>query len=378
MSEMRIIPTPRNVDIAVTGKCNLACSYCFFADEMAGRSDLPTDRWLAFFDELGRLKVMTACLTGGEVFTRRDLFELIDGLTANHLRYQILTNGTLITEKTLAQFELGNRRKRLNSIQVSIDGSKADIHDKSRPNSFSLAVNALKLLLAAKFPVTVRVTVNRYNLDNLEAIAYFLLEDVGLPAFGTNDAFPCGATDRTEQDVTLSSEQKQKASRILLDLTKRYNGRISANAGPLAFGRELEKIKAAQAKGITNMPGRGKLASCGGAFSQIAILHDGTIVPCHNLSTLRLGTIGEDNLQDIWLRHPTMQALRRRQEIPLSSLETCRDCPYQGFCAGGCPGGAVFHYGELNARNPMDCLRVYLGEDPFFELPKRAEKSIVK
>lgn len=378
MSGMHITLTPRDVDIAITGRCNLACSYCFFADEMIGRKDLPTNRWLAFFEELGRLKVMTVCLTGGEVFAHRNLFELIDGITSHHMRYQLLTNGTLITEKTLAKFEAGKRRQRLNSIQVSIDGSQAEVHDKSRPNSFKKAVRGLKLLLDAKYPVAVRVTINRYNVDNLEDIARFLLEEIGLPSFSTNDAFPCGATDRTKQDITLNLDQKQEATRVLLDLAERYHGRISANAGPLAVGREFEKIKAVLAKGGTDLPDHGCLNSCNGVFSKLAVLHDGTIVPCHNLSTLHLGTIGIDDLQKVWLEHPMLLALRRRQQIPLSSLDTCRDCRYQGFCSGGCPGGAVFYYGKQNARNPMDCLRVLMGQDPFFKLSNDINKGIIK
>jgi MoaA/NifB/PqqE/SkfB family radical SAM enzyme len=112
----------QNINIALTGRCNLRCKYCFYADEMTALRDLPTDKWLAFFEELGRLKVMDVTLTGGEVFTRRDLFELIDGVVANRMRYTLLSNGTLIDEKMLAKFEEGKRRLRLNSIQISIDG----------------------------------------------------------------------------------------------------------------------------------------------------------------------------------------------------------------------------------------------------------------
>jgi len=372
---MNVIASPRHVDLAVTGKCNLSCSYCFFADEMVGRSDLPTERWLDLFAELGRLKVMTVCLTGGEVFMRRDLFTLIDGVIANRMRYQMLTNGTLINDKVLAQFERGKRRQRMNSIQVSIDGASASTHDKSRPDSFQRAVKGLKLLLAADYPVTVRVTVNRFNFGELEDIARFLLEEIGLPSFSTNDAFPCGATNREGKAVTLNANQKREAMRVLMALEKRYPGRIIANAGPLSTGRELARIQAAKARGIERFPGRGTLSGCGGALTQMAVLHDGAMVPCHNLSTLVMGTIGRDRIQDVWIHHPTMRALRMRRNIPLSSLDTCRDCPYQGYCAGGCPGGALYHYGTINARNPVDCLRVQLGEDPHFQLPERVDSG---
>jgi SynChlorMet cassette radical SAM/SPASM protein ScmE len=368
MSELHVMPAPRHVDIAITGRCNLACRYCFYADEMVARSDLPTERWLAFFEELGRLGVMTVCLTGGEVFTRPDLFELIDGIIANRMRYQILSNGTLITEKVLSQFEVGKRRLRLDSIQVSVDGSRAEIHDRSRPNSFARVVRGLRLLTEANFPVTVRVTVNCYNVDDLENTARLLLEEIGLPGFSTNDAYACGATNRAEQGIMLSPTQRQKAMQMLTQLVARYDGRISAQAGPLALAREFERIETALAAGQTGFPGRGTLCGCGGVFSKIAILHDGTIVPCHNLSTLRLGSIGVDDLRQVWLEHPLLNAVRQRQEIPLNSLDTCRGCAYQGFCTGGCPGGAVFLVGELNARNPLDCYRVLKGEDPYYTL----------
>lgn len=70
---------------------------------------------------------------GGEVFTRPGLFELIDGVIANRIRYNLLTKGTLITEEFLSQFEHSKRRLGLNSTQVSIDGSCVEVHNLSRP-----------------------------------------------------------------------------------------------------------------------------------------------------------------------------------------------------------------------------------------------------
>jgi len=361
MNELHVMPSPKKVDIAITGKCNLACQYCFYADEMVGRTNLPTERWLAFFDELGRLGVMTVCLTGGEVFTRPDLFELIDGVIANHMRYELLTNGTLITKKVLEKFEIGKRRLRMNSIQVSIDGSSTDVHDRSRPKSFERALRGLRLLKDAGYPVTARVTINRFNVDDLENVAHLLLEEVGLPSFGTNEAYACGATVRSDDDLLLTPAQRLKAMDILTKLNQQYNGRINAQAGPLALARQLKTIKQAVESGKKSLPGCGVLGACGGVWSQMAVLHDGTLVPCHNLSTFHLGMIGKDDLQQVWLEHPVMKNLRQRPQIPLSDLEVCRDCSYQGFCSGGCPGSVYFSTGKLNAYDPTSCIKVLLG-----------------
>ena len=364
----KVIGAPQSVDIAITGRCNLGCKYCFYADEMVALRDLPTERWLRFFAELGDLAVQRVTLTGGEVFTRPDLFDLIDGVIASRMRYGLLTNGTLVTEKVLAQFEHGKRRLRMDSIQISIDGSRAEIHDKTRPGSFDRAIRGLRLLVEAGFPMTVRVTITRHNVDDLENIAHLLLEDVGLKSFSTNEAYACGIVERQEDNIILTPAQRRQAMQVLTGLVAHYDGRIGASAGPLALARESERIEAALARGETGFPGRGTLCGCGGMWSKLAVLHDGAIVPCHNLSELALGVIGEDDFQQVWLSHPTMVMLRQRRDIPLQALETCRDCTYQGFCTGGCPQGAIFHTGELNARNPMNCYRVFKGEDSYYVL----------
>ena len=146
---------PGDFDISLTGKCNLHCDYCFYAHEMHDRPDLSKEEWFTFFDELGRLGVRTLTLSGGEVFVRKDFFELLDYIIEKRMRYSILSNGTLIDERMISRLEEKKRRLRLNSIQVSIDGSCAEIHDKSRgEGSFKKAIRGLRLLKEAGFPVT--------------------------------------------------------------------------------------------------------------------------------------------------------------------------------------------------------------------------------
>ena len=105
--------SPRNITIAITGKCNLACKHCFYADEMRKNDDLPTDRWLAFIKECGDANVMTIGLTGGEPFLRNDIFEIIDAIVKNRMRFTILTNGTLVTEEIAKQIGRASCRERV-------------------------------------------------------------------------------------------------------------------------------------------------------------------------------------------------------------------------------------------------------------------------
>lgn len=353
-------PAPKNLELSLTGRCNLQCQYCFYADEMAALSDLPTERWLTFFGEVGKLAVQRVTLSGGEVFTRPDLFELIDGIIENKMRYSILSNGTLISEDTLREFAVGKRRLRLDSIQVSIDGSRAEVHDLSRPpNSFHRALRGLRLLVHAGFPVTVRVTINHHNVDDLENIALLLIDDVGLGGFSTNEAEQMGTARCHGQDVVLTEAERRQAMEALQAINERYGGRIGAQAGPLSRARHFAEIEERMARGETEMPGRGTLCSCGGVFQKMAVLHDGTMVPCNLLPKLTMGVIGINPLQEAWQHHPSINLVRQRRQIPLRSLPTCHDCDYAGFCAGGCPASVMSKYGRLNVIDPVVCYRAY-------------------
>ncbi len=360
-----LIASPRSVDIAITGRCNLKCQYCYYADEMVSLSDLPTEKWLSFFEQLGALGIMRVCITGGEPFTRRDLFELIDGVTANRMRYNILSNGTLITEKILAKFdEKESRRRRLDFIQVSIDGSTAEVHNLSRPNSFDRAIRAVRLLHGAGFPVVVRITINRHNIHDLENTVALLLDDIGLPSIGTNEAAPIGAGCENQEHVALSAEERLEAMEIMKRLNARYPGRLQANAGPQAKNQAYAEMEHARATGEkTKRWKMGYLTGCGCVFSNISILHDGTIVPCHILHSLHIGNVATtDSLQTVWHENPVLESMRARREIPMSQVEGCEDCEWNAYCNGSCPGNAYELYGDLNRANPQDCYRRFLFE----------------
>lgn len=328
---------------------------------MIALADLPTDRWLNFFTELGELAVQRVTLSGGEVFTRPDLFQLIDALIDNKMRYSILTNGTLISEKTITAFSVGKRRLRLGSIQVSIDGSCAAVHNKSRPpDSFDRALRGLRLLQNAGLPVTVRVTINHHNVDDLENIAALLLDGLGLPGFSTNEAEQMGTARCYGQNVVLTEKERRRSRAILTTLNRRYANRISAAAGPLAVANHFADIEKRLARGETAMTGRGTLSSCGGVFSKMAVLHDGTMVPCNLLPTLTMGVIGTTSLQEAWLHHSSINMVRQRYQIPLKSLPGCGDCEYTGFCAGGCPAGVLAKGATLHETDPKTCYRLHL------------------
>jgi len=353
--------SPSSLEVAITGKCNLRCLYCFhFTSAMDVPEDLPAAAWLTLFEELNRLAVLRLTIEGGEPFIRPDFPEILEGVVKNRMRFNILSNGTLITDE-LAAFLAATRR--CDSVQVSIDGSNPATHDACRgQGNFSKALQGIENLKRHNVPVMVRVTINRYNLEDLPSVARLLLEEVGLPGFSTNSADYMGVCRSQADKIQLSAADRSRAMALLWELGERYPGRISANAGPLAEARDWGKIVQDSSAGREPASGRGHLTSCGGAWSRLGVRCDGVIVPCLLMSHLELGRINQDDLGAIWRHHPELTRLRERYLIPLSDFSFCRECDYLPYCAGGCPAVAYTRTGQDSHPNPDSCLKRFLDE----------------
>lgn len=351
--------TPRNVTLEITSRCNLRCRYCYFFNNSAVEyRDLPTDEWLTFFDEMGSLGVMTVNLAGGEPFIREDLPALIDGLVRNRMRFSFLTNGALINDEIAGMIA---RTGRCDHAQVSVDGSCAEVHDSCRgKGSFEGALRGIRILRRHGIGVPVRVTIHRHNVHDLENIARFLLEDLGLPDFSTNAAGYLGTCCKNAGELLLNIEERKEAIATLLRLTAKYAGRISANAGPLTDGRMWSRMEQARKQGAPAFPNGGHLTGCGCPTHKITVRADGVIVPCNMLAHIELGRVNRDSLATVWRDSPALNQLRNRHTIPLTRFEYCAGCSYTPYCTGNCPGLAYTLTGKVDHPSPDACLRLFL------------------
>ncbi len=357
-----IADAPTGLDLSLTKNCNLRCPYCFYDHIMEDYSDLDLNTWKKHFLEFKSLSVRTLSLTGGEVFTRSDIWELIDSIIECRMRYSILSNGTLIDSSVIDRFGEGRRRLRMDSIQVSVDGSCAGIHDKIRgPGAFEAVMRGLKLLVENNFPCIVRVTINKFNVLDLPNIARLLLDEVGLPSFSTNDAVPIGAGCDNRLQIGLTAEQKLQAMEILHQLNDLYGNRITSTAGPVALWTYYRNMERAVRDGKD--PGdhmMGYLTACGCIFQRLAVHHDGSITPCHMMPDLVIGKLGQDSIPNIWKSHPVLKAMRKRSEIHVADIPFCADCEWNEVCNGSCPAIPYQMTGDLNTGNLHDCYRLFL------------------
>jgi len=357
----QVMRTPRSVDLEITSRCNLRCRYCYFFDnqEVTYR-DLPTDEWLRFIAELGDCGVMNVCLAGGEAFIRKDLPQLIEAIVKNRMRFSILSNGSLVDD-SIASFIADT--KRCDYVQVSIDGSRAEVHDICRgKGSFAGAVRGIRTLQKHNVPVTVRTTLHHHNIDDLENTARFLLEELGLQGFSTNAAGYIGSCRKNSRDLLLTVEDRQAAMLKLVRLNLRYDGRITAQAGPLADAEFWTHMEAARRQKAPAFDNGGRLTGCGCTHDSIAVRADGTIVPCSILAHLELGRINRDSLLEVWQKNQALNSLRRRHHIRLADFDYCSDCGYLDYCTGNCPGLGYAMTGQVNFPSPDACLKRFLAD----------------
>ena len=117
------VPSLRYILLNITTKCNLACRHCYLGREGAEEIGLDTfEKAVSQFEDMGGLKLM---ISGGEPLVHSDFFTLMEILPSYELRVVLLSNGTLIDEKTARK--LANY---VDEVQVSIDGTGS--HDLIR------------------------------------------------------------------------------------------------------------------------------------------------------------------------------------------------------------------------------------------------------
>src|SRR5579859_7525173 len=109
--------------------CNLSCSYCVAESYVgADRRGLDTAQVRRLIDEAAALSLHDLFLTGGEPFILHDIFSMLAyGLERMH-HVTVLSNGILLKGNRLEQLAALPHRERL-TIQISLDGSRADLHD---------------------------------------------------------------------------------------------------------------------------------------------------------------------------------------------------------------------------------------------------------
>lgn len=307
-----------------TLRCNLSCHHCgsdCVKDDSTEGAEIPAQR---VKDEL--IKVAAACdpseitfaIIGGEPLVRLD--DLVDvGAFAADLGFfwGITTNGTLLTDQTIAKLKAAN----LKTISVSVDGIETD-HNQLRnsPHAYRKTIAGIRRLLADPFyeKLDVICCVSRININHLDVFLEDMVK-IGIPVVRFTPIFAHGRGG-DNSDLLLSNEELKSLLEFIA-VQRETNAAIGVTLSEEGYyGPEWEcRI-------------RDSLHYCGSGITVGTILHDGRVTGCPSVSReLVEGSLHEHSFLDLWQNG--FKAYRHDKKEMFD--QQCGSCEHWILCEGG-------------------------------------------
>jgi MoaA/NifB/PqqE/SkfB family radical SAM enzyme len=163
-----------------TYHCNLACVYCLTesSPRIANRRSLSAETMLRAVREAEELGFASVGITGGEVFMLPDFADTLRRI-AELLPVVALTNGTLFTERRLAELE---PLAALDvALQLSLDSDDRAHNDALRgPGNFDSVLEAIPRLREREIRVRIATTVEDQEPEELARLCA-LHRSLGIP-----------------------------------------------------------------------------------------------------------------------------------------------------------------------------------------------------
>jgi molybdenum cofactor biosynthesis enzyme MoaA len=149
-------------EIEVTNRCNLNCKYCY-SEVNKSRTELSLSQWKEVLLGMHEHGLRAALFSGGEPFIRPDFLDLLNWASSRFI-VEVNTNGFYITEATAERMA----DLHLKMVQVSVDSADSQYHDSVRGrNSHSVAITAVKRLVAKGVPTQISCVITKTNADSL-------------------------------------------------------------------------------------------------------------------------------------------------------------------------------------------------------------------
>ncbi|MBL7071040.1 MAG: radical SAM protein [Candidatus Omnitrophica bacterium] len=228
---------PYKLTFAVTYRCNLRCKTCLIWSKEP-KQELSLDEISEFFKRSNGFSWVD--LTGGEIFLREDLPEIIDIILSNCRSLCILhfpTNGQLTEKALMAAEKIRNDSRAAPVVTVSIDGPEG-IHNRIRgsENAWKKAVDTfIELKKSGLRHVYIGYTISEFNIGKIDETfleiknLYPLLNynDIHANLFHTSQHYLNNSSiDAPKNDLVLEEygylQKKRRNKKLKYILEKRY------------------------------------------------------------------------------------------------------------------------------------------------------------
>src|SRR2546426_7082448 len=157
---------PLSVHVDLTMRCNERCIHCYRVIEQ--RPELTTDELKALVDDLARAGTLYLTFSGGEVFLRKDLLELVAHARRRHFDVRLKSNALLVTPETAARL----RALAVRQVDISIYSADPAVHDgiTKIPGSLERSLAGAALLRDAGITVRLNCPLMKQNVAQYKEV----------------------------------------------------------------------------------------------------------------------------------------------------------------------------------------------------------------
>ncbi len=317
---------PLKAQVDLTYRCNERCVHCYLDHEDHG--EMSTAEVKDVLGQLAAAGTFFLTISGGEIFMRKDLFEILEHARDLRFSIKLKTNAVMVRPARAARLAaLG-----IESVDVSLYSHVAGTHDAitKLPNSFRRTIDGIRFLRDAGIKVSLSNVLMAHNADDYKGVQA-LAADMGVQY--TVDATITPMMDGDRSILALNMDE-ERSSRVFHD--------------PTLLGDQAEALTAAPA-GPRPLEEAYETLPCSAGHTACYISPYGDVTPCVQFP-YKAGNLREQRFIDIWRDSPQLAEVRA---IRVSDVEGCSSCVHGSTCSR-CPGLAYME-GDMRGPSTQDC-----------------------
>lgn len=314
---------PLSVQLDLTYRCNERCVHCYLDHDDHG--EMTTEEIKHLLDEMAAAGVFILTLSGGEIFVRKDFFEILEYARQRTFCVKLKTNAILIGEAEAARIrDLG-----VESIQISIYSHRPEVHDGITlvRGSLERSLDAIRFLKSQGLRVVIANVLMIQNVQDYAGVRS-LAEELGV---------------ESTLDPTITPMMDGNRSVLSLSVDQSALQQVFRDTGLVGNVDEFCAVAApADENALSSLP-------CSASHTTCYVSPYGDVFPCVQFP-LPTGNVRKQRFLDIWRYSDQMNEVR---SIRIKDLTTCTQCSHVSNCSR-CPGLA-FMEGNMRGPSTQDC-----------------------
>lgn len=297
---------PLRATIELLTECNWKCKHCYIPEH--NDSGLNIETITKLLHNLRELGVFCVTFTGGEIFFRKDILEIIEIARSLNFRVDLLSNASMLNEEKIKK--LANLY--ITEFSTSIFSLNSTIHDSITGISGSLekALNNIFLMDKYNIPIEIKTPLMKENKFEYRELKQF-----------------CDKNNFKYQVTTaISSKNDGDTSPVSLRIDNN-DAEIINDIDRMRGIDESEEIKP-----IFDFDDY----LCKPIMNNIYINCKGDVYPCNSF-LYKVGNIFDSSISDIWNNSEELKKIKKMRK---KDLPECVNCDLIDFCVR-CPGLAL-------------------------------------